>query len=53
MQDFIIYEVIEIAHAYNVEAQTEGEAISKLSENIKNGERLPEYDKEIGRVIEA
>lgn len=53
MESFTIYEVVEIAHAYDVEAETEDEAIQKLSESLENGDRMPEYDKEISRVIES
>lgn len=53
MENFTIYEVVEIAHAYDVEAESEMEAIQKLSEGLENGNRLPEYDKEISRVIES
>jgi len=53
MKTFMIYEVVEIAYAYDVEAESEMEAIQKLEESLENGNHLPEYDKEISRVIES
>lgn len=53
MENFTIYEVVEVAYAYDVEAKTEQEAIQKLSEGLENGDRMPEYDKEVSRVIES
>ncbi len=53
MESFTVYEVVEVAYAYDVEAETEQEAVQKLSESLENGERMPGYDKEISRVIES